>query len=154
MEIIEISQLIKPILEENMVSLYEIKWLIQGKDRILQIAVMNEMGTMDLDTCQNVSEAISLCLDNSALSDATYFLEVCSPGAERAIKSKDEYPGLVGQHLYFTFIKPEGKLMEVKGDLIAYENHTLTVSYQVKAVKRKLIFSDENVAKANLAVRI
>jgi len=47
---------------------------------------MFEDGTMDLDTCTLIASEISPLLDESPLKDMKYFLEVCSPGAERELK--------------------------------------------------------------------
>lgn len=154
MEIVEIKQLISTILDEHNVKLYDVKWLNQGKNRILQVAIMHEDGLMDLDTCQTVSEAISLRLDDSPLSDVNYFLEVCSPGAEREIREASELSHLVGKHIYVRFNKPEGKNEDVKGDLISYVDNMVTIEYQDKAVKKKITFNVDNIDNMNLAVKI
>ncbi|MFI3283821.1 MAG: ribosome maturation factor RimP [Erysipelotrichaceae bacterium] len=154
MEVKAIKELIQPILDQSKVTLYDVKWVNQGKNRILQVAIMHDDGSMDLDTCQEVSEAISLKLDESPLSDVNYFLEVCSPGAERELRSSKDIEQVIGQHIYVLFNESVGKLQEVKGDLLSYENNELTVSYQDKSVKRKVSFKEDNIAKINLAVHI
>ena len=40
------------------VILYDVKWVQEGKMRILQVSIMNEDGSMDIDTCAEMSSLI------------------------------------------------------------------------------------------------
>ena len=68
----QISQLkakIESLLEQD-ISLYDVKWTQDGKMKILQVAIMKSDGSMDIDTCAEVSMKISDmldCLDRSHL---------------------------------------------------------------------------------------
>ena len=87
-QIQKIKELVAPILEKEEIQLYEVLWHNEGNMRILQIAIMRNDGSMDIDTCADMSEKISECLDEADLISAEYFLEVCSPGAERELRMK------------------------------------------------------------------
>ena len=86
MELTAIEKLILPVLERYQCELVELKWTQESSMKILQCAVMFEDGSMDLETCSQISSEISPILDESSLKDMTYYLEVCSPGAERELK--------------------------------------------------------------------
>ena len=86
MEIIaKVKEVIKPALEKHNVNLYDVEFVKDNNDWFLRIYIENEDGTMDLDTCVDVSQDISIILDNEDPIDHIYVLEVSSPGAERPL---------------------------------------------------------------------
>ena len=55
----KIRTLAEPVIEECGVHLYDIEWVQNGKDRTLQISIIRDDGTMDLDTCaENLLSAL------------------------------------------------------------------------------------------------
>ena len=71
----QLEEKILPVLETCHVRLYELKWLTSGREKTLQIAIMKEDGTMDLDTCATVSEQNSLVLDDDSSLNDSYTLK-------------------------------------------------------------------------------
>ena len=59
----KIKELIKPLLAQEDIELYDVSWQQEGKNRILQVAIMRKDGSMDIDTCAAMSEKISEKLD-------------------------------------------------------------------------------------------
>nr|WP_233511855.1 hypothetical protein [Absiella sp. AM54-8XD] len=51
-QIQKIKELVAPILEKEEIQLYEVLWHNEGNMRILQIAIMRNDGSMDIDTVQ------------------------------------------------------------------------------------------------------
>lgn len=150
----KITNLITPILDEYNVILYEVKWERLGKNKVLQIAIMNEDGSMDIDTCADVSERVSELLDSSDLINEEYFLEICSPGAERVLKTDNDILGAIGKHIYVKFKRPINGLDEVTGDLANYENDELLVNYLLKGVKKKAVIKKDDITLVRLAVKL
>ena len=64
-QISQIRTMIQPVLEQNACSLYDLRWVQDGKMRVLQVSIMHADGSMDIDTCAIVSEGISALLDES-----------------------------------------------------------------------------------------
>lgn len=153
-QIEEIKKLILPALETADVELYECRWHRSGKSKILRVAIMHEDGEMDIDTCQEVSEKISSLLDeHEDLIPDEYFLEVCSPGAERELRNHDEIAHAVGRHVYAK-LKYEIKGMhEVTGDLIDSKEDECIIEYADKAVKRKITVKEDEIEMIRLAVK-
>ncbi len=148
----KITQDIQPILDEYQVDLYEINWIKSKRNSILQIAIMNKDKTMDIDTCASVSEKISSYLDESNLIDDEYMLEVCSPGAERALRNLNEIKDAINQKVFVSFKKDIKGLNEVIGNLIQVEENLITVKYMDKAVAKNCQIEFENIKLIRLAV--
>ena len=153
-QLTKIKELVTPILQEEDILLYDVKWHTEGKNRILQISIMRKDGSMDIDTCAEMSEKISVKLDEEDLIASEYFLEVCSPGAERELRSDEEIQHAVGEYVYVKLKNPKNGLDEVKWDLTAYENGIVYINYMAKAVKKKAEIEKENISLIRLSVRI
>ena len=153
-QIEKIVECISPVLDESNVSLYEAKWTNQGKNKVLQIAIMLEDGTMDLETCAIVSEKISEVLDAEDIISFEYFLEICSPGAERKLRNHDEIVSSTGKHVYVRFKKAVKSMNEVTGDLEKMDGTELTIAYRDKAAVRRVTFDESNIDLIRLAVKL
>ncbi len=149
----KLKELFQPVFDEFGVRLYELKW-IGGRDRTLQVAIMKEDGSMDLDTCADVSERLSEVLDASDPISEEYTLEVCSPGAEREIKDLSELDHLIGSYIHVRLSVPFKKMTEITGELVSVEDNQVTVSYRDKAAVRKAVLNREDIEYARMAVRI
>ncbi len=153
-QIEKIVECVTPVLAEANVSLYEAKWERQGKNKVLQIAIMLSDGTMDLETCATVSEKISEVLDAADIIEFEYFLEICSPGAERKLRTHDEIVSSTGKHVFVRFKKAVKSMNEVTGDLEKVEGNELTIAYRDKAAVRRVTFNEENIDLIRLAVKL
>ena len=149
----KLKELFQPVFEELNVKLYELKW-INDRERTLQVAIMKEDGSMDLDTCADVSEKLSEVLDVADPISEEYTLEVCSPGAEREIRDLEELNHLNGSYIYVRLSRPFKKMIEITGELVSCENGTVTMSYRDKAATRTAQFPKEDIEFARMAVRI
>lgn len=154
MELRTIENLISPLLLEAKVRLVELKWLTDQKTRILQIAIMHPDGSMDLQTCSEVSEKISDLLDTTELSDAEYYLEVCSPGAERPLKNTEDIQLAIGGNVHLTVIHPIEKRLEHEGTLVDYDGHVGHLEITHKTRKKIIEFTADNLLKIRLAVKL
>ena len=149
-----IREMLDPILKENDLVLYSLKWTMERKDRVLQVMIMKQDGTMDLDTCELVSRGLSDALDEADLIADNYNLEVCSPGAEREILSLDELRTCVGKHVYMRLKHAVKSMVEITGDIESYEGQEITIAYRDKAATRKVSFKEEEIEFMRYAVRI
>ncbi|MBQ9047121.1 MAG: ribosome maturation factor RimP [Solobacterium sp.] len=148
-----LKQLFDPVFRECGVILYELKWTGSGKDRTLEVAIMREDGSMDLDTCAEVSEKLSDILDSSDISEAAYTLEVCSPGAEREIRDLKELSTMDQPYVYVRLKHPAAKMIEITGTVTAYDGETITMSYRDKAAAKSVAFPADDVEFMRLAVK-
>ena len=154
MELTEkLESLIQPVLERSGVGRYELKWI--GNEKTLQVAVVKPDGTMDLDTCAMVSEALSEVLDQAEdLIPTAYTLEVCSPGAEREIRDVGELRAMDHPYVFVRLKHPIGKFNELTGEVQSYEGNIIRLTYRDKAAVRTAEFEDGEIEYLRLAVRI
>jgi ribosome maturation factor RimP len=115
---------------------------------------MKKDGSMDLDTCAEVSEKISEILDQKDPVQGEYTLEVCSPGAEREIRDLNELDHMAGSYVFVRFNEPVKKMSEVTGEIESVEDGVITLAYRDKAAKRSLTFTKDNIQFIRLAVKI
>ena len=149
----KLKELFQPVFDEMGVRLYELKW-ISGSEKTLQVAIMKADGTMDLDTCADVSERLSEVLDEADPISEEYTLEVCSPGAEREIRDLSELDQLTGSYICVRLSEPFKSMNEITGELLEIDSETVTMSYRDKAATRKAIFPRKDIKSARMAVRI
>jgi ribosome maturation factor RimP len=150
-----IEELITPLLNDQDLRLAECKWVNQSGMLILQVAIMRSDGSMDLDTCALISQRISDLLDaHEDLIASEYYLEVCSPGAERELTSEADILFAVGKIVFVRFHHPLNKLLETTGVLVSYANGKGILYYRDKALTKTLEFASDNVSYIRLAVRL
>lgn len=152
-QISKIKELARHVLDED-IQLYDVSWQSEGKNRILQISIMRQDGSMDIDTCASMSEKISAKLDEEDFITSEYFLEVCSPGAERELRDEHQIKEAVGKFIYVKLKDPKAGLSEVKGTLTAFEEDKVFIQYMDKAVRKKVEIEMTNIALIRLSVKI
>ena len=146
---------ITAIVEQNGMLVYDISWQPMGNMKSLQVSIMKGDGTMDLDSCAMISEQLSAMLDEKDLIKHEYYLEVCSPGAERELRNFEEVKAAVGEYVYVKLKNVMAKgIYEVLGTLEKCEEGMLSMTYMDKASKRKIDIAYDNVALIRLAVKL
>ena len=75
-----LKEMFLPVLQQMDIRLYDLVYRNSGRERILEVSIMKQDGSMDLDTCAAVSEKLSEVLDREDPISEEYTLEVCSPG--------------------------------------------------------------------------
>ena len=149
-----IKEMFAPILQQMDIRLYDLVYHTSGREKILEVSIMKQDGSMDLDTCAAVSERLSEVLDENDPINEEYTLEVCSPGAEREIRDLGELDDMAGEYVYVRLKEPFKKMLEITGEILSVENDLITLEYRDKAARRKAEFTKENIDFIRLAVRI
>jgi len=80
---------------------YELYAVEQGGagGRTLRISIDKPEGRVSLEDCERVSQVAGPLLDQADLIPGPYQLEVSSPGAERPLRSRDEYERFQGRRV-------------------------------------------------------
>lgn len=100
MEIEEkVKKIIEPVLKEMNLILYELKYEKEDNENYLRIFIEKETEVMDLDTCVEASEKISLLLDKEDPIPDEYYLEVASSGREKCFNDKQDYLNNVDKYI-------------------------------------------------------
>lgn len=151
--LVEIESLVAPILTERDLTLFDIEYVKEGQDFYLRIYI-DKRGGVDLEECSFVSEKVSEALDEEDLIKGAYFLEVSSPGAERPLRTKEEFADHIGEHIYVSLYVHIADEKEFVGTLVNFANDIATIEYQEMHRKKQVEIPYDKIAKARLAVKL
>src|SRR5699024_8463954 len=135
-----------PVLRKREVSLDDLQYVREGKDAYLRIFI-DKVGGVDLDECTTVSELVSEVLDEDDPIKGAYFLEVSSPGAERPLKSKEDFQSRIGEHIYVSlYVHIDGE-KEYVGTLLDFKDDIATIEYRFKHTTKNVAIPYDKIAK-------
>ena len=108
--------LIKETVEEQGVSLWDVRFLKEGASWYLRVFIDSPNG-ISIDDCTNVSHAIDPIIDEADPIDVSYYLEVCSPGLERELTRPNHFEKSVGKTVKIKLYKAVDGVKELTGIL-------------------------------------
>lgn len=146
-----VEKLITPILEELNIELVEVEFAKEGRDYFLRIFIDKENG-VDIEDCGNVSERVSVVLDEVDPITHNYFLEVSSPGAERPLKKESDWLKAIGKNVYIKTYEPIENNKVFEGVLTSYDGEFVTVDMKIKTRTKQVTLPFAKIASARLAV--
>ena len=88
-----VEALVRPTVEGMGLRLWDVVFEKEGPDWYLRVLIDKD-GTMDTDTCAEVSHALDPILDEADPIDQSYYLEVGSPGLGRKLTRPEHYEAL------------------------------------------------------------
>ena len=100
-----VEALVRPTVEGMGLRLWDVVFEKEGPDWYLRVLIDKD-GTMDTDTCAEVSHALDPILDEADPIDQSYYLEVGSPGLGRKLTRPEHYEQLKGQKIRAKLIRP------------------------------------------------
>lgn len=149
----EVKLLVEPILEERSLTLFDIEYVRQGKDNYLRVYI-DKKGGVDLTECSIVSEKLSEKLDETDPIQGAYFLEVSSPGAERPLKTEEDFHNHINENIFVSlYVHIDGE-KEYEGILTDFTDGVATIEYKFKHRKKQVQIPFDKIAKARLAVML
>ncbi len=153
-QIIEsVTALLEPILEEQELTLFDIEYVKEGQDMFLRVYIDKD-GGVDLVDCSFVSERLSEKLDEADPIKAAYMLEVSSPGAERPLKTKEDFKNHLNENIYVSLYLHIDGAKEYEGTLLSFEDDIVTIEYKFKHTTKQVELPYDKIAKARLAVML
>lgn len=153
-EIVEkLYPVIQGIVEGQQLHLYELDFVKEDGIWFLRVSIEKEDGTMDFETAEIISNLVSKKLDELDPIDHEYILDVCSPGAERPIKGKEDFPNYLNQYISVYLNEPIDKKDTLTGDLIEVNEEGITIAYKDKTRVKKATIEFSNITKAHLAIK-
>ncbi|MGE7950154.1 ribosome maturation factor RimP [Lysinibacillus xylanilyticus] len=147
-----IEELAKPIVEELNLELVDVEFVKEGRNWFLRVYVDTPEGGIDIEQCAQVSERLSLLLDENDPITQNYYLEVSSPGAERPLKKDADFEKAIGKFIYVKTYEPIKDMKEFQGYLTSYDEHTLVIEVRIKTRKITVTVEQEKIALARLAI--
>ena len=122
------EELLLPIMEENQFELVDVEYVSEGGIYYLR-AYIDKPGGITVDDCEVVSRRLSDLLDKKDfIKDASYILEVSSPGLGRQLKKDKDFDRNMGKEVEIRLYKSFQGRKEYKGVLQAYSKDTVTIA--------------------------
>ncbi len=152
----KVERTIAPMAETMGYDIVRILLIGSGNDQTLQIMAEKPDGTMHIDDCSRLSQAVSALLDVEDLIPDAYVLEVSSPGIDRPLtrlkdfdRYKDNETRVELATAHNGQKKFRGMLRGLDGENIVMEIDTGTVKLPFRDVeKAKLILTDDLIRAA------
>jgi len=143
-----VEELLTPILEENHYELYDLEFVKEGPGWYLRIYIDSPDG-ITIDDCELVSRKSEALLDRYDPIEQSYFLEVSSPGINRALKKDSDFERYKGQIVDLKLYKAIDRRKEFQGELVGLADGVITIKDENQEL---LHFNREAVAACRLAV--
>lgn len=145
---VQVSALVEPIIEQLGLELVAVEYVKEGAHWYLRVFIDKENGNIDLNDCQEVSQAISVKLDEADPISQAYMLEVSSPGLERPLKKDADFAKFKDNLITVNTYAPYQGFKEFTGYLVGLENDAIVMRYETETIS----IPREIVSKAHLAV--
>ena len=147
-----VYSLIKETVENEGVSLWDVRFLKEGASWYLRVFIDSENG-ISIDNCTDVSHAIDPIIDEADPIENAYYLQISSPGVERDITLPWHIEALAGERVEARLFAPlDGSrvIVGVLGGLedgkvlINKDGADVAVPYEAIS-KMKLLFDFSNI---------
>ena len=146
-----VSQLLSGFLEEHELELYSTEFKKEGRDWYLRVFIdRTEPGEyISTDDCEIVSRYLSDRLDELDPIEQNYYLEISSPGIDRALTEPRHFEKYQGTLVDVKLYRPVDGNKEYQGILKGLTDEGVVI---VTEDGTELTFPQDQVAKTSLAV--
>ncbi len=135
----KVYNLIKDTVEEQGVTLWDVKYLKEGASYYLRVFI-DKIGGVSIDDCTDVSHAIDPIIDEADPIDGSYYLEVCSAGLTRELCKPEHFEYAIGKKVKIKLFKCLNGSKTVEGKLLSYgEEIKLLCENEEISIDKKLI---------------
>lgn len=154
----DVVKTVRPFIEEivkaNNLNLFELEFVKEDGMWFLRVSIEKDDGTMDFETAEVISNLVSDKLDELDPIEHEYVLDVCSPGAERPIRNKEEFLANLNEYIsIYLDEEDENKKDMYTGDLLEVNDEDIVISYKDKTRVKKAKINFKNIIKAHIAIK-
>ncbi|MEY8291170.1 ribosome maturation factor RimP [Carnobacteriaceae bacterium 52-44] len=148
-----VGDIVKPIAEEKGFRVVDIEYVKEGKNWFLRIYI-DKPGGVDLNDCAMFNELVSEQMDALEPDPIpyAYYLEVSSPGAERPLKTEEDFELAVGRYIHVSLFEPVEKNNVYEGTLKELTDDNMVLSVKDKNKTKDVELNRTNISKARLAI--
>lgn len=140
-----VTELARPVVEENGCTLWDVEYVREAGQWYLRLLIDKDGGVNILD-CESISRLVSDLLDEADPIEGSYMFEVCSAGAERALKRPSDFAQFMGADVLVKTYKPRDGRKEFSGVLAGYENGAVALTVG----EQSLHFEKDEIALVRL----
>lgn len=149
----KLETLIKPVVEQLGFILYEVVYEKEGNDWFLRVIIDSDEREITLDDCVAVTEALNPILDEEDPIKNEYMFEVASAGAEKELRSVEEYKKSIDKYICIKVKEVVENLDEVYGTLVEVGDADLSVKVNFKGRMKNVKICFDNIEMIRLAVK-
>ena len=144
MLVAQLQALVEPILSEHEMELVELTCRPQGRQQLVRLLV-DKVGGVTIRQCARVNQLIGQALESANLIEASYMIEVSSPGLDRPLASKRDFERAIGEDVVVDLSVGDGRSKELQGMLLAVQHDAIVLKTPAGNVTAP--FNDIRVAK-------
>ena len=152
-----IEEISADFLAQNGLELYNSEFVKEGRDWFLRVYIdkmqeaqeAQETQYVSTDDCEKVSRFLSAELDRLDPIEQNYYLEVSSPGMDRALLKDKDFVRFAGEIVDISLYKAVDGQKAYQGRLVGIEDGKIIITDEQD---NRIEFPREQVAKTKLAV--
>lgn len=147
-----VAEILAEFLEKNGYELYNVEFIKEGKDWFLRVYIDRtdeSAGGVSTDDCEKVSRFLSARMDELDPIEQNYYLEVSSPGMDRALLKESDYVRFAGRFVDVTLYQGMDGKKAFFGKLVGIQEGNLVI---IDEKENRIELPMEKVAKTKLAV--
>jgi len=141
------EELLNDIVDKFGVSIYDVEFVKEVGEYFLRVYIDKE-GGVDINSCVDVSHALSDKLDEEDFIEEAYTLEVSSPGLGRQLKKDRHFKNSIGLEVDVKTYKPIDGSKEFTGILKDFDSESITID--MNGTDKKFIRKDISVVKLTI----
>ncbi|HGM3505824.1 ribosome maturation factor RimP [Clostridioides sp. ZZV15-6383] len=144
-----IEEIVTKITDEHGFEMVDVEYVKEAGEYYLRVYIDKEEG-ISLNECELVSRELSPILDEKDPIKENYFLEVSSPGLDRALKKDRDFVRYQGRDVDLKLYKPLNGCKQFEGELVG-----LTEDNNIKILVngKEMEFNRKDVAIVRLAIK-
>lgn len=144
-----VEKMVTAITDEKGYEMVDVEYVKEAGQFYLRVVVDKE-GGISLNECEEVSRELSPKLDENDFIKENYYLEVSSPGIDRALKRDKEFVKYKGRDVEIKLYKAIDGVKQFEGELVGLdEENNIVVIINNEEMK----FNRKDVAIIRLAIR-
>jgi ribosome maturation factor RimP len=147
----QLTELVQPSLRHLGLDLVDLQWR-PGRSSVLRLVIDSSSG-VSLDDCERVSHAVGAVLDAYDPIAGRYALEVSSPGAERPLRSEEEWQAAVGRRINVRLRSGDAEMI-IEGRLLHLDDASVEVEARDRNRRRLTTVARADVIAARIVVDI
>ena len=128
-------------------TLWDVEYVQEAGSWYLRLYLDKE-GGVDIADCEAVSRTVSDLLDEADPIPDSYIFEVCSAGAERALKRPSDFQQFMNSPVLLRLYKSKNGRKEFAGILRGYENGAVTLEVGPETLR----FEKDEIALVRLRI--
>lgn len=144
-----VEEMVTAITDEKGFETVDVEYVKEAGQFYLRVYIDKE-GGISLNECEEVSRELSPKLDENDFIEENYYLEVSSPGIDRALKRDKEFVKYKGRDVEIKLYKAIDGVKQFEGELVGLdEENNIVVIINNEEMK----FNRKDVAIIRLAIK-